>query len=59
MKVKLKEKYVPLYYCDLLFDRCNWISQGNKSAKEYVSEFDEFLNRYNILGIKSDAQVLS
>ena len=31
------------------------IIQDNKFAKKYVTEFDEFLTRYNILGIKSDS----
>ena len=33
------------------------ISQSNKFAKEHVNEFDEFLNRYNILSKHSDIQV--
>jgi len=59
MKDKLKEKYVPSYYYDYLLDRWHRIFQGNKSVEKYVSKFVEFLNRYNILGKKSDAQVLS
>jgi len=57
MKDKLKGKYVPPYYYNHLLDKWRRITQGNKSAKEYVTEFDEFLTRYNILGIESDAQV--
>ena len=49
MKDRLKEKYVPPYYYDHLLDRWHRIFQGNKSAKKYASEFDEFLNCYNIL----------
>ena len=55
MKDILKKKYVPSYYYDRLLYGWHQISQGNKSAKEYVSEFDEFLNHYNILSKKSDA----
>ena len=42
MKDKLKDKYVPPHYYKHL-DISRKISQGNKSAKVYVSEFDEFL----------------
>ena len=35
------------------------ITQDNKFAKEYVTEFDEFLTRYNILGIENNTQVFS
>jgi len=49
MKDELKGKYVPRHYYKH-FDRWRRITQDNKSAKEYVSEFDEFLNFYNILG---------
>ena len=59
MKDKLKEKYVPPYYYDRLFDRWHRIFQNDKSVKEYVSEFDQFFNCYNIIGKKSDTQVLS
>jgi len=59
MKDELKGKYVPPHYYKHLLDRWHKISQGNKSAKEYVNEFDEFPNRYNILGKQSDLQVFS
>jgi len=58
MKDRLKEKFVPSYYYDCLLDRWHRISKGQKSANEYVSKFYEFLNHYNILDKKSDAQVL-
>ena len=54
MKDDLKGKYVPPHYYKHLPDRWHKIFQGNKSAKKYVNEFDEFLNRYNILGKQSD-----
>jgi len=50
---------VPPHYYEHLLDKWRKISQGNKSVKEYVNEFDEFLNRYNILGKQSDVQVFS
>ena len=49
IKDELEGKYVPPYYYKHLLDRWRKIFQGNKSGKEYVNEFDEFLNRYNIL----------
>ena len=58
MKDELKGKYVPPYYYGLL-DKWHWITQGNKSIKKYVTKFDEFLTRYNILGIESGVQVFS
>jgi len=57
MKDELKRKYVPPHYYKYPLDRWCKISQGNKSAKEYANEFEEFLNRYNILGKWSDVQV--
>ena len=59
MKDELKGKYVLPYYYKHLLDRWRIISQGNKSAKEYVNEFDEFLNHYNILDRQSDVQFFS
>ena len=41
MKFKLREKYIPLNYHDKLVDQWQRICQGNKSALEYVTEFDE------------------
>ena len=57
MKDELKGKYVPLHYYKYFLDKWRKISQGNKTTKEYVNEFDEFLNHYNILGKHSDVQV--
>jgi len=48
MKDELNGKYVPPHYYKYL-NRWRKISQDNKSDKEYNNEFDEFLNRYNIL----------
>ena len=33
-------------------------TQGNKSAKEYVTKFDEFLIRYSTLNTDGQAQIL-
>jgi len=51
-------KYVPPFYFTDLLDKWRRIIQGNTSTKEYVTEFDEFLTRYNILGMQSDIQIL-
>ena len=59
MKDELKGKYVPPHYYKHLLDSWRKIFQGNKSAKEYVNEFDEFLNRYNLLVKQSDVQIFS
>jgi len=59
MKDKPNDKYVPPYYYNHFLDKWRQIIQGNKSVKEYVIEFDEFLTRYNILDIESDIQVFS
>ena len=58
MKDELKGKYVPRHYYKH-FDRWSRITQDNKSAKEYVNEFDKFFNCYNILGKQSEVQVFS
>ena len=57
--VKLKGKYVLPYYHNHLLHKWRRITQGNKSANEYIIEFDEFLTRYNILCIERDIQVFS
>ena len=51
MKFKLREKYIPLDYQDQLVDQWQRIRQGNKSALEYVTEFDELLMA---CGLKED-----
>jgi len=44
---ELKGKYVPLSFSDRLMDKWHQYNQGNKSVKEYVVKFDEFLIRCN------------
>ena len=48
MKVKLREKYLPTTYCQRLIDRCQSLTQGDKSVSEYISEFDEYLLRCGV-----------
>jgi len=59
MKDNLRDKYMPSSYCDRLFDKWHRFTQGTKSAKDYVAQFDEFLIWCNALGTESDIQVLS
>ena len=48
MKDEFMGKCVPPFYFDNLLDKWHRIIQGNKSVKEYITEFDEFLTNYNI-----------
>ena len=57
MKDELYGKYMPPYFYDHLLDKWRRITQDNKDVEEYVTEFDEFLTRYNILGLEGDVQV--
>ena len=59
MKDKLKGKYVPPSYYTRLLDRWHRFTQGNKSAKEYVAEFDKFLIHCSVLGEEREEQVMS
>ena len=59
MKDELKGKYVPPSFYPRLLDRWHRFTQGNKSAKDYVSEFDEFLIHCTVLGEEREEQVLS
>jgi len=59
MKNDLKSKYMPLSFNDRLMDKWHQYTQSNKSAKEYVAKFDEFLIRYSTFSRKRQAQILS
>jgi len=59
MKDELKGKYVPPSFSDRLMDKWHQHNQGNKSAKEYIAKFDEFLIRCSISSKKGQAQILS
>jgi len=50
MKDKLRDKYAPTSYYDRLLDDWQRFTQGTKSAKYYVAQFDEFLILCNALG---------
>ena len=59
MKDELKDKHMlPSYYARLL-DRWHQFNQDNKSAKEYVAKFDEFLIKCSALNPEGKAQILS
>ncbi|XP_028790924.1 uncharacterized protein LOC114746810 [Neltuma alba] len=43
MKLKLKEKYVPVSHLSTLFNQLNSLKQGTSSAADYVSRYDDLL----------------
>ena len=45
MKDELKDKYVPPSFNVRLMDKWHQYAQDNKSVKEYIAKFDEFLIR--------------
>ena len=57
MKVKLREKYLPMSYEQRLLDQWQRLTQGNKIVSEYISKFDEFVMRCNV--VESEAATLS
>jgi len=59
MKDELREKYMPTLFSVCLMDEWHQYTQGNKSAKEYVTKFDEFLIRCNTLNTEGQAQIFS
>lgn len=59
LKDELKGKYIPPSYEAHLLDQWHRFTQGNKSAKEYIDEFDKFLIRYGTLGEERVGQVMS
>jgi len=59
MKDELRGKYVPPSFSACLMDKWHQYTQSNKSAKEHVAKFDEFLIRCNTLNIEGQAQIFS
>jgi len=59
MKERLETKYVPPSFSAHLMDNWHQHTQGNKSAKEYVKKFDEFIIRCSTLHRENEAQILS
>jgi len=59
MKEKLMLKYVSPSFSQQLLDKWNrWIHE-NKSATDYITKFDEYLNRCGAIELESPEQTLS
>ena len=48
MKLRLREKYLPMSYHQRLLDQWQRLTKGNKSVAEYIAKFDEFVMRCNV-----------
>ncbi|XP_073012262.1 uncharacterized protein [Typha latifolia] len=59
MKNELKCKYLPPSYYPKLLDRWNRLTQGSKSAKDYVAAFDELLVRCSVIESETPMKILS
>ena len=59
MKEKLMLKYVPPSFSQQLSDKWNRWTQGNKSVTDYITKFDEYLNRCGAIELESPEQTLS
>ncbi|XP_072962671.1 uncharacterized protein [Typha angustifolia] len=59
MKNELKHKYLPPSYYPKLLDRWNRLTQGSKSAKDYIAAFDELLVRCSVIESETPMQILS
>ena len=59
IKEEFETKYVPTSFSAPLMDNWHQYTQGNKSAKEYVEKFDEFLIRCSTLHKEGETQILS
>jgi len=59
MKDEPKGKYVSPSFSDRLMDKWYQYTQGNKSVKEYVTKFNEFLIRCSAFSKEGQAQILS
>ena len=59
MKEELETKYVTPSFSARLINNWHQHAQGNKSTKEYVEKFDEFLIRCSTLHKEGEAQILS
>ena len=59
MKAKLSQKYLPITFQDQLLDKWSRLTQGTRSATEYIEKFDEFLTRCNKFVDESPTVTLS
>ena len=53
MKKKLMLKYIPPSFSQQLLDKRNRLTQGNRSATDYITKFDEYLNRCGAIEFES------
>ena len=53
MKIRLRQKYLPMSYNQRLLDQWQRLAQGNRSVAEYIAKFDEFIMRCNVDESKS------
>ncbi|XP_072987259.1 uncharacterized protein [Typha latifolia] len=59
MKNELKRKYLPPSYYPMLLNKWNRLTQGSKSAKDYVAAFDQLLVRCSVIESETPMQILS
>ena len=52
-------KYVPPSFSQQLLDKWNSLTQGNKSAIDYITKFDEYLSLCRAIELESPEQTLS
>jgi len=57
-KEKLILKYVPPSFIQQLLDKCNRLTQENKSATNYIAKFDEYLNWCGAIKFESPKRTL-
>ena len=48
MKIRLREKYIPISYRQKLWDQWQRLNQWNMIVSEYIAKFYEFMTRYDI-----------
>ena len=53
MKKKLRLNYIPPSFCQQLLDKWNRLTQENKSATDYITMFDEYLNQCSAIELQS------
>ena len=58
MKEKLMLKYISLFFSQHLLDKWNRLTQGNKSAIDYIAKFHEYLNRCGAVEFECPEQAL-
>ena len=59
MKENLMLKYVPLPFSQQLRNKWNRMTQGNKSATDYIAKFHEYLKQCGAIELESPKQTLS